>query len=81
MAKKSIIDMGNYLYSKKEFEAYRWCIENGIYITPKAKSTSQWYLTIEINKKINVSPDSYGKMDIWRQMYKYYIYYYDKYKK
>ena len=81
MAKKSTIDMGNYLYSKKEFEAYKWCIENGIYITPKAKSTSQWYLTIEINKKINVSPDSYGKMDIWRQMYKYYIYYYDKYKK
>ena len=81
MAKKSTIDMGNYLYSKKEFEAYKWCIENGIYITPKAKSTSQWYLTIEINKKINVSPDSYGKMDIWRQMYKYYIYYYDKYEK
>lgn len=81
MAKKSTIDMGNYLYSKKEFEAYKWCIENGIYITPKAKSTNQWYLTIEINKKINVSPDSYGKMDIWRQMYKYYIYYYDKYKK
>ena len=81
MAKKSTIDMGNYLYSKKEFEAYKWCIENGIYITPKAKSTNQWYLTIEINKKINVSPDSYGKMDIWKQMYKYYIYYYDKYKK
>ena len=81
MAKKSTIDMGNYLYSKKEFEAYKWCIENGIYITPKAKSTNQWYLTIEINKKINVSPDSYGKMDIWKQMYKYYIYYYDKYEK
>jgi len=81
MAKKTVIDMGNYLYSKKEFEAYKWCIENGIYITPKAKSTNQWYLTIEINKKINISPDSYGKMDIWKQMYKYYIYYYDKYEK
>ena len=73
--------MGNYLYSKKEFEAYKWCIENGIYITPKAKSTTQWCLTVEINKKTNVSPESYGKIDIWKQMYKYYIYYYDKYEK
>lgn len=81
MAKKNVIDMGNYLYSKKEFEAYKWCIENGIYITPKAKSTSSWYLAVEINKKTNISPDSYGKVEIWKQMYEYYIYYYDKYKK
>jgi len=81
MAKKNPIDMGNYMYSKKEFEAFKWCIENGIYITPKAKSTNSWYLTVEMNKKINISPDSYGKIEIWKQMYKYYIYYYDKYKK
>lgn len=81
MAKRSTIDMGNYLYTKKEFEAYRWCIENGIYITPKAKSTNSWYINIEINKKSNISPESYGKLEIWKQMYKYYIYYYDKYKK
>lgn len=81
MFKKNPIDMGNYMYSAKELEAFRWCIQNSIYIAPKAKSSSSWYLTIEMNKKINVSPDSYGKVEIWKQMYKYYIYYYDKYKK
>ena len=81
MAKHNQIDMGDYLYSNKEFEAYRWCINNGIYITPKAQSTTRWYLLIDINKKINISPDFYPKIEIWKQMYKYYIYYYDKYAK
>lgn len=73
--------MGDYMCSDEELKAYIWCIHNSIYIAPKAKSSSSWYLTIEINKKINVSPDSYGKVEIWKQMYKYYIYYYEKYKK
>ena len=81
MAIKKGIDMGDYLPSDKESKAYIWCINNGIYIAPKAKSSSSWYLTIEMNKKINVSPDSYGKVEIWKQMYKYYIYYYEKYEK
>jgi hypothetical protein len=81
MAKRSTVDMGDYRCAKKEFDAFKWCIENGIYIAPKAKSSSSWYITIEINKKINVSPDSYGKVEIWKQMYKYYIYYYEKYRK
>lgn len=81
MAKKSGIDMGNYLYSKKEFDAYKWCVENGIYITPTARSTIQWYILIDINKKINISPESYGKVEIWKQVFKYYVYYYEKYKK
>ena len=81
MANKNQIDMGNYIYSTKEQEAYMWCVKNGIYITPKAKSTNSWNLVVEINKKINISPESYGKVEIWKEMYKYYIYYYDKYKK
>jgi hypothetical protein len=81
MAKKNTIDMGDYLYTKKEFEAYRWCVENGIYISPKAKSSISWYINIEINNKSNVSPESYSKIEIWKQTFKYYTYYYDKYKK
>lgn len=81
MANKNSIDMGNYLCSAKEFEAYRWCINNGIYITPKAQSTTKWNILIDINKKINISPDSYAKIEVWKQMYKYYIYYYEKYAK
>jgi len=81
MAKKVIIDMGNYLYSTKEQEARYWCIKNGIYISPLAKSTLEWYICIEMNKKISVSPESYRKMEIWKKMYEFYIYYYEKYKK
>ena len=81
MAGKNVVDMGDYLYSAKEFEAYKWCVDNGIYISPKAKSTTAWYINIEINKKSYVSPDSYEKVEIWKQVFKYYMYYYDKYKK
>ncbi len=81
MAKKNVIDMGDYLYSEKEFEAYKWCVDNGIYISPKAKSTIEWQICIEINKKISVSPESYKKVEIWKQVFKFYKYYYDKYKK
>jgi hypothetical protein len=82
MAKKyNGIDMGDYLNSKKEQEAFKWCIDNSIYITPKAKSTTEWWINIEINKKSSVSPIAYKKVEIWKQMYKYYMYYYDKYKK
>jgi len=34
-----------------------------------------------MNKKVNVSPDAYKKVEIWKQIFKYYTYYYDKYKK
>ena len=81
MASKNVVNMGDYLYSAKEFEAFKWCIDNGIYISPKAMSTVKWSIIIEINKKTNVSPDVYGKLEIWKQIYKYYIYYYEKYKK
>ena len=79
--KKGVIDMGDYMYSTKEFEAYRWCVENGIYISPVAKSTLEWHLSIEMNKKIHISPDTYKKVDVWKQLFKFDMYYYDKYKK
>lgn len=81
MAKRTKIDMGDYLYSQQEFEAYRWCVHNGIYITPKPESTTRWRLEISMNNKSSISPDSYPKVEIWKQMYKYYNYYYEKYAK
>jgi hypothetical protein len=81
MAIKKGVDMGDYIFSDKEGEAYRWCVSNGIYISPQAKSLIQWYICIEMNKKVNVSPDAYKKIEIWKQIFKYYTYYYDKYKK
>lgn len=80
MAKKQQVDMGYYIPNKKEQEAYSWCISNGIYISPKvSKSSSEWHLLIEINKKINISPDTFKKVEIWKQLFKYYVYYYEKY--
>lgn len=73
--------MGDYLPSSKERQAYIWCVKNGIYISPQAKSSIEWFVCIEMNKKINLSPETYKKIEIWKQIFKYYIYYYDKYKK
>jgi hypothetical protein len=77
--KKNQIDMGNYIQSEKEQEAYMWCIRNNIFIAPKPKSATEWFLEITINGNKNVSPSAYKKNDIWLQLYKFYIYYYDKY--
>lgn len=77
--KKGEIDMGNYTGSIREKEAYAWCINNNIYIAPKAFSTTEWNICITINGKIKTSPDTYKKIEIWKQMYKYYLYYYNKY--
>jgi hypothetical protein len=79
--KKTGVDMGDHLPTASETEHMRWCVNNGIYISPKAKSTVEWYVIIELNKKISTSPETYKKVEIWKQIYKYYKYYYDKYKK
>ena len=76
---KNNIDMGNYVGSTVEKEAYEWCINNGIFISPKAKNTTEWFLDIIINGKTSTSPNAYKKIDIWKQLYKFYTYYYDKY--
>jgi radical SAM superfamily enzyme len=77
--KSNQVDMGFYVPNKKEKLAYSWCINNGIYISPKPANSSTWHLLIEINKKINISPDAYKKVEIWKQLFKFYTYYYDKY--
>ena len=73
--------MGSYLPTSEEFKAYRWCINNGIYISPFATGNATWHLDIQINNKTNRSPDVYSKDTIWIKMYEFYKYYYDKYAK
>ena len=77
--KKETVDMGNYAPNDREQDAKNWCIKNKIFISPTAKNASEWYLTITINGKDSQSPSSYKKIDIWKQLYKFYVYYYDKY--
>lgn len=63
----------------KEYEYYRWCVNNGIIIWPIPELSNNWYIRITINGKTNKSPVKYGD-DIWDKVYEYYKYYYDKYK-
>jgi hypothetical protein len=77
--KKGQIDMGSYTASIKEQEAYEWCLRNNIFIAPKAKSSTEWYICITLNGKTSTSPMAYEKVEIWKELYKFYRYYYEKY--
>lgn len=79
--KKGQIEMGDYIQNKYEQDAMIWCVKNNIQISPFAKSTSEWYLDITLSGKMTRSPESYDKKTLWKQMFKYYIYYYEKYNK
>jgi len=80
-AKKNQCDMGNYIYKPQEFEAMKWCVNNNIKISPRAFTLSSWHIDIDLNGKVTRSPDVYKKVDIWKQIFKYYKYYYEKYNK
>ena len=71
--------MGQYMPSEKDREAYAWCINNGIYISPFANGEGVWYIDIKINNKTHRSPEPYGSITIWIKLYEYYKYYYNKY--
>ncbi len=71
--------MGQYMPTTVETEAYRWCINNGIYISPFANGEGAWYVDITINGKNNRSPEFYGKVTIWIKVFEFYKYYYNKY--
>ena len=73
--------MGYYMPSEKDREAYSWCINNGILISPFATGNATWYVDIQINKRTNRSPDVYSKDTIWIKIYEFYKYYYNKYAK
>jgi len=49
--KSKAIDMGNYVAKDREQAAYAWCIHNNIFIAPKAKSTTEWYICITLKYK------------------------------
>jgi len=75
------INMGHFMATSKQREHMRWCINNGIKISPFAKSTYEWYIDVEINGRKNRSPHVHTKKDLWEQIFNYYKYYYKKYGK
>ena len=75
--KKSVV---SYAYTPEDFKAYQWCINNGIYISPFCKENfAWWYIDIEINGKINRSPQAFNPRELWEKIFEYYKYYYNKY--
>lgn len=74
--------MGDYAPNAEEFKAYHWGINNGIRIAPKpltkGLNPSEWYVEIFANGKWNHSKEKFGSVDVWAQVYDYYIHYYNK---
>lgn len=79
--KKGTIDMGKAPLDKEYWEAYRWCVRNNIYISPKAKSATHWHIDITNNGKTNTSPEAYTKNVIWEKLLEYCKYYHEKHRK
>jgi len=78
MAKKGKVNMGSYVANEQELNAYHWCINNGIYIAPKAITEAKWSVVITNKNITNEDPNSYNKLEIWAKIYEYYKYYYEK---
>jgi len=72
--------MGKVPFDENLWEAQRWCIRNNIAIGPKSRNDTAWYITIEINGKVNTTPVTYGKTEIWTKIFEYAKYYFDKHK-
>jgi hypothetical protein len=77
--KKNGWDMGNYIPTPEELEAYHWGVNNQIAIAPFAASPSAWWIEISIKgSPPKRSKETYGKNLIWIKIYEFYKYYYDK---
>ena len=81
MAKKRTNQMKDYIRTAGEAEAMIWCIRNGIFISPLADSSSEWWIDITIGDKSTRSPKKYVGKEIWPKVYELYKFYYDKHRR
>ena len=79
--KKGQVNMGTTTMDPKLWKAYRWCVRNNIAISPKAKSTTAWYVDIKNKGKTHTSPETYGKTEIWEKIFEYCKFYYEKHRR
>lgn len=73
--------MGYYLPTNLERSASYWCLKNGIGVSPISAGygKSRWYVEVTINNKSKKSPETYGKVEIWKKTYEFRLYYYNKF--
>ncbi len=77
--KKKNYTMGDYIPTKDEQEAYLWGVREGLRIAPKrVKNKNAWYVEIFTKGRWQHSPEEFGPVEVWEQVYKYYKYYYEK---
>lgn len=74
--------------TSRDWQAYRWCINNNIRISmqPQERGMNPQTYKVSISlgenwKKFNYSPQIYDIAEIEEQVWKAYNYYYDKYYK
>ena len=82
--KKKRTKWGTFYRSEYEFEAMRWCVNNNIKIGPLATTPGEgpttFWIEIFVDNKKSRDPSKYDAEIVWQQIYKYYIYYYEKYR-
>ena len=62
--------------------AYRWCINNGIKISPWAATSDRdnyhWWIDVEVNGVKRRSPKTYNGRVLNEKIFELYRFYYDK---
>ena len=77
--KRKNYTMGEYSPSDEELKAYLWGVKNSVRIGPKrVPNKNEWYVEIYTQGKWSHSRETFGPGDVFKQIYKYYEYYYNK---
>ena len=80
--KKKTYTMGEYSPTQEEQEAYSWGVSNGLRMSPRAiPNKTAWYVEIFQKGRWVHNNESFGPVEVWEQVYKYYKYYYELRKK
>ena len=80
---KKPVPMPDYIPSKEESKWHKYCIDNGIIISPIGIKNEQnkWHIGIAMSnnhKQVHLAPYEYDRDTIWISYYEMCKYYYDK---
>jgi len=69
-------------WTDENSKAYRWCINNGIKISPWAASSDRdnyhYWIDVEVNGAKRRSPKTYNGRELNSKIFELYRFYYDK---
>ena len=69
------------MFEEFQYDAFQWCVENGIkiYCLPKKKGEKLYAVEINDNGKITTSDKLYKQTNVDMKIWELYCYYYTKY--